>query len=340
MAVTVESTMGWAFLVARGRHRGYRSILVPDFLANSGERSLLNESISGDVHSAGPPQIRPLIAGSAGSITVVYRAHRMTPADLAEGGVDGSDGGLVTDEHGRPLDLLYGFVSRATGVAEAREDDLATAKRQVLDVYRRFLSDEAGFRTSTSRAYPVQVISEQAAPESRPAPAYRPAPAPAPSRARAPSIGGSPSRPADRAPARSGRRRLALILAAVAAVIGVLALGVGSVAWLRHSDGHATPRKCPLTSSDVGATCQISVEVAAPIADRGPFTVTFDRADGNGAKWTASVSDCAQPAPGKGCTVTVHATVPGNDQSKHTSTATIHDHNGTPVQTIPVEAYR
>ena len=312
MSVTVESTIGWAFLVARGRYRGYRSILVPDFLADTDERSVIAESISGDVDSAGSPRIRPLIAGNAGPITVVYRSHRMTPADLAAGEVGASDCEFVADEHGRPLDLLYGFVSRAIGVAEVREEDLATAKRQALDVYRQFLSDEAGFRTSTSHAYPVQVVAEPAVPKRRPA------------------------------PDDSGGRHIAPILAAVAAIVGVLVFGVVTVAWLRDSDEHPTLHKCHLASSDDGATCQIPVEIPAPIADRRPFTVHPDSPVRNGAKWTAQVSDCAQPAPGKGCIVTVTLTVivPGNDQTKHTNTVTIDDSKGKSVQTLSVEAYR
>jgi hypothetical protein len=217
MAATVQSTTGWAFLVARGRHRGYRSILVPDFLAESGEHSVLTEFLVGDVDSAGPPRILPLMAGRAGPITVVYRSHRMTPADLAD---VASEGQPVTDQHGRPLDLLYGFVSRARGISRAREGDLATAKRQALDVYRDFLTDEAGFRAPTSHAYPVEVVTEPSTSEPRPVAAYPPAPVPVMPRPGAPAA----------APTSRGRRTA--ILVAVAVLVGLLVAVVAIwLAW-------------------------------------------------------------------------------------------------------------
>lgn len=219
MATIGESSTGWAFLVARGRSRGYRSILVPDFLADSSERSVLTESLDGDVESAGPPRILPLMAGRAGPITVIYRSHRMTPADLADAAFDAPDGQPVTDQHGRPLDLLYGFVSRAPGISEARERDLATAKRQALDAYRDFLSDEVGFRTSTSHAYPVQVVTERAISNPRPATPHRPARVPVPRHALEPAA----------APTSQGRR--IAISVAVAAVVCVL-VTAGVAIWL------------------------------------------------------------------------------------------------------------
>jgi hypothetical protein len=220
VATIVQSTTGWAFLVARGRDRGYRSILVPDFLAESGERSVLTESLDADVDSAGPPRILPLKAGRAGPITVVYRSHRMTPADLADAAFDASAGQLVTDQHGRPLDLLYGFVSRAPGISAVRELDLATAKRLALDVYRDFLSDEAGFRTSTSRAYPVQVEAERADSQPPPVPPYQPAPVPVP----------PPPHAAEPAAAPTSRDHVIAILVA-AAVVGVIVIAVLAT-WL------------------------------------------------------------------------------------------------------------
>jgi hypothetical protein len=223
VATIVQSTTGWAFLVARGRDRGYRSILVPDFLAEGGERSVLTESLDADVDSAGPPRILPLKAGRAGPITVVYRSHRMTPADLTDAAVDASVGQLVTDQHGRPLDLLYGFVSRTPGISTVRECDLATAKRLALDVYRDFLGDEAGFRTSTSHAYPVQVEAEGAISKPRPVPPYQPAyqPAPVP----------VPPHAVEPAAAPTGRGHDIAILVAVAAVVGVIVIAVVAI-WL------------------------------------------------------------------------------------------------------------
>jgi len=240
----VQSTTGWAFLVARGRSRGYRSILVPDFLAESGEHSMLTEFLVGDVDSAGPPRILPLMAVRAGPITVVYRSHRMTPADLADAASDASDGQPVTDQHGRPLDLLYGFVSRAPGISQAREGDLATAKRQALDVYRDFLSDEAGFRTPTSHAYPVQVVAKPSISQPRPVAPYPPAPVPV--------------LPRPEEPAPTSRRRRTAILVAVAVLVGLLVIAVVAI-WLAWH-----PDKRPATPIRGGGAWQVNSNSAFP----------------------------------------------------------------------------
>jgi hypothetical protein len=144
----------------------------------------------------------------------------MTPADLTDAAFDASAGQLVTDQHGRALDLLYGFVSRAPGISAARELDLATAKGLALDVYRDFLSDEAGFRTSTSRAYQVQVEAERAVPKPRTAPPYQPAPVPIP----------VPPPAVEPAAAPTSRGQVIAILVAAAAV-GVIVIVVVAI-WL------------------------------------------------------------------------------------------------------------
>ncbi|HTY34011.1 hypothetical protein [Mycobacterium sp.] len=246
MAAAVQSTTGWAFLVARGRHRGYRSILAPDFLAESGEHRMLAEFIVDDVDSAGPPRIIPLMARRAGPVTVVYRSHRMTPADLADAASDASDGQPVTDQHGRPLDLLYGFVSRAPGISQAREDDLATAKCQALDVYRDFLSDEAGFRTATSHAYPVQIVAEPSTAQPRPVAPYPPTPVP-----------GLP-RPEESAAAPTSPGRRTAVIVAVAVLVGLLVIAVVAI-WLAWH-----PDKRPATPIRGGGGWQVNSNSAFP----------------------------------------------------------------------------
>ncbi|OLE25338.1 MAG: hypothetical protein AUG44_16360 [Actinobacteria bacterium 13_1_20CM_3_71_11] len=142
---------GWAFLVARGRHRGYRSILVPDFLAASNEYGLVTESVRGDVDPAGAPRVHRVTAPGSGPLTLVYRTRRVTGADLDHGHPDHGHpdhghpaGDPPTDEHGRPLDLLYGFVSRGGAVHEVDEADLRSAQEEALHAYRRFLTPYHG----------------------------------------------------------------------------------------------------------------------------------------------------------------------------------------------------
>src|ERR1700730_11400892 len=131
MSKDLRTPQGWAFLVARGRHRGYRSLLVPDFLAGTDQSGILTDAVSGDVAASSPPRIKSIKTSSMGEMTVIYRTHRLTYSDLERAleAVDKSADGhapdeVVTDEHGRPLDLLFGFVVRDQGISEAREADL------------------------------------------------------------------------------------------------------------------------------------------------------------------------------------------------------------------------
>ena len=162
---------GWAFLVARGRHRGYRSLLVPDFLAEVNQSGTLTDAVSGDVASSAP-RIRTIKTSAAGAITAVYRIQRLTYADLTQGSVTIDDAGgghapdeVVTDEHGRPLDLLFGFVVRNKRISEVQEADLTVARNEAMGAYRRFLVDEARFSPEVSRAFSLRSMVGR--PESR-----------------------------------------------------------------------------------------------------------------------------------------------------------------------------
>jgi hypothetical protein len=139
--VAVNDAEAWAFLVARGRHKGHRTILVPDFLAKGGVPGLLSESVDGAAGSQPVSVNTPM-----GMVTVLSRTHRLTSRDVE---------GLVIDEHGRPLELLYGFVCRAAGIREAHEDDFKEALEQSLQAYRRFLANE-NRPFERSRAFPMR----------------------------------------------------------------------------------------------------------------------------------------------------------------------------------------
>lgn len=143
----------WAFLVARGRRKGYRSVLVPDFLAESDEYGILGETVGGDFPAAGSPRIESVSAPMTGAITLAYQTQRLTYADLDEDrlptnntALSHATDDLITDEHGRPLDLLYGFVCRTPRIRETHEADLIAARAEALRAYRRFLADETGSR--------------------------------------------------------------------------------------------------------------------------------------------------------------------------------------------------
>lgn len=95
----------------------------------------------------------------AGIVAALSRTHRLTWRDV-DGGTTAESGqgdGLVTDEHGRPLELLYGFICRAGGIREVHEDDFKEALEQSLQAYRRFLADEDR-PFEQSRAFPMRTL--------------------------------------------------------------------------------------------------------------------------------------------------------------------------------------
>jgi hypothetical protein len=176
---------GWAFLVARGRRQGYRSILVPDFLAEAGEYGLLDEVVHGDVPASSGPRIEHLASSAAGRLTLAYRTSSLTYADLGRdrqpAGGDAAKhgpGDIVVDEHGRPLELLYGFVSPAPGLRQADETDLRTAREEALRAYRRFLTDEDSFTVQLSAPFRLLSVVDRPAEPILPAPDRRPGPPP------------------------------------------------------------------------------------------------------------------------------------------------------------------
>src|SRR3954469_9087360 len=103
-----ESVIAWPFLVARGRHRGYRTILAPGFLTERRLHGLLSDSTSGEQMDASRAREVEVERPEVGALTLVYRTENMTEAELDGGRGDG----LATDEHGRPLEMLYGIVCR------------------------------------------------------------------------------------------------------------------------------------------------------------------------------------------------------------------------------------
>jgi hypothetical protein len=150
MTTTTGRTAGWPFLVARGRRQDYRCVLVPEFLDRLGGRGFLADSVSGN-DSGAPPTVAHLADAPGGPITLVYRAHRLTRADLAD-----TSEPYVLDEHGRPLHLLYGlaYQNQSVRVFADVEPDLDVALAAALSAYRDFWRDEIGFRTRTSKPVP------------------------------------------------------------------------------------------------------------------------------------------------------------------------------------------
>jgi hypothetical protein len=176
-----DTASGWHFLVARGRHTGYRTLLAPDFLT---ERRLQGQ-LSDNAAAAGPPRLHQTTIDSpeVGPLTLVYRNERLAHSDLDGRAVNGSP--PVTDEHGRPLEMLYGIVTRRRPSAAPDERDLATARVAALNSYHRFLADEDAYDVDTSMALTLHtpLAQRHQTAETTPPPRTRP---PAPRRPSSP----------------------------------------------------------------------------------------------------------------------------------------------------------
>ena len=224
--------LGWAFLIARGRRTGYRSILVPGFLVESNAYGVLGDIVGGDSPPSGSPRVVSAMVPAVGAITLAYQSQRLGHADLkaqpsppedtAVG--DGADD-PITDEHGRPLELLYGFVCRAPSLRATHEADLLRARAEALGAYRRFLADETDFSVAVSEPFTLQSVTADLDELHQPLPSPR-------------DVAGPPRPP--RGPARTqslpARRRLRMDPIIVALVV-VIASGI---VWIALSVGPDT----------------------------------------------------------------------------------------------------
>lgn len=188
-------TTGWPFLVARGRTRDYRTVLVPDFLADRGLHALLGDTLP--IPEPGAPAGRTTVEHpDTGTLTVSSRCAVLRPTDV--------DASTTRDEHGRPLVYLYGMVQGPNAPGTDPDD----ARERALSSYRRFLADEQGFTFDRSVAFPrtppipapatpvpqrgsPPVIADASIPE-RPLAGHRPATGLRPEQARPPgrNVGG------------------------------------------------------------------------------------------------------------------------------------------------------
>ncbi|GAA3596559.1 hypothetical protein [Kribbella ginsengisoli] len=164
--MTEQPTPGWAFLVARGRRKGYQSLLMPEFLVQGNEYGALGQLSSSD-QPGSAPRISRIEGLASGDLALAYVTYRLTPADLA-----GTPAvGPVTDEFGRPLELLYGVVCRGLDIIGLDDSDLATAHIEALQTYQRFLADESGFVLASAQPFALRSITA-------PMPVRQPAPVP------------------------------------------------------------------------------------------------------------------------------------------------------------------
>ncbi len=143
---------GWAFLVGRGRHTVYRTLLAPGFLVDENLHHVLAQSTG----TALTARVRSVQVSNprVGELSIGYRSEQLTA-----GAVDTEGSGSVeplTDEHGRPLEIVYGVVSCAELEEPLDAEDLQTARAQAIESYRRFLADEDGHQVESSAPFSLR----------------------------------------------------------------------------------------------------------------------------------------------------------------------------------------
>jgi hypothetical protein len=250
-----EAARGWPFLIARGRHRGYRTVLAPDFLAKRNLQGVLSDSATGDGLEPGRARTAEVDAPAVGPMTLCFRIERVNAADV-NGHLPDEDA-IATDEHGRPLEILYGVVARGRLSGRVHDGDLGAARSQALRSYRRFLEQEDAFDVDASPAFSLRGVTAMVpaapAPPRRTTTALptRPAPAPAP------------------APPPAAERRPAIGALATVAVAAVLLLLVVWWAFLR-------PSPTTVDVADASAQCNANgVTLSATVSANKATTVTY-----------------------------------------------------------------
>lgn len=245
--------MGWPFLVARGRRRGYSTLLAPHQLIAAQDYGFLEEAV-GPVPAGQPYRHGTATTARGRSLTLLWAEHPATEADLVDAaGMTGRPSAagqalrapVLRDEHSRPLLLAYGFVCAApvsAGSCTAVLRDLARCREAALATYRRFLADEDGFMLAGSDAFALTCAVPPADRHQLAAPAPDTArPRPKPGAAVPATTGG-------RGTGTMGRR------GAVAAVGGLLVALAAGAFWLHGSSGGHPPPGCPAPATTVAAS--------------------------------------------------------------------------------------
>lgn len=259
MDATPVAPTGWPFLVARGRRKGYRVLLVPAPLAESNQSWLLAEALGPPPAAARSVRVESVAASGTGPICCAYRTERWGEEDRA-----GGPGPL--DEHGRPLEILYGVVCATPDTLDPDSADLEVARSAAHATYHRFLTDEAGFLPERSQAFDLQSRLFPG-PDSRRASAGPPVLV---------ALGSQPQpEPASAAmsPQPADGKRLWVLVALSAMVV---ALGVAAWALLlRSSDGTVVRVRVEATTTSVECDRSDLVRFDAVVTSTGQARVTF-----------------------------------------------------------------
>lgn len=245
-----DVVLGWPFLVARGRQTDYRTVSAPDFLVQANAYGVLSDSVrradmcDGDVRAVA-------IDSPVGELTATYTSERLEGPDP----LSAAGGRWPTDEHGRPLQILYGVVTRHSPNGAVHARDLGDARRQAIAGFRRFLADEQRFTVDATPGLQLRGVT----PRSSASSASVPLPPPPPDR-------------------RPSRRSMPLRIGAGAAAVVVVAAAL----WVLLHDPGVRPQPRPIVTvaiqpqPDPGSCTEPMVLTAR---------ITVDRATKLGYHW-------------------------------------------------------
>src|SRR5262249_7202971 len=124
---------------------------APDFLVTNNLHGLLSECAGVESPDVSGRHATEIDNTEVGRVSLSYRTEQLRSRDL-----DNSSGGspdLVLDEYGRPLEFLYGVVSRQRLPGEIDERDLQHARGEAVSSYRLFLANEEAFRVNVSKSF-------------------------------------------------------------------------------------------------------------------------------------------------------------------------------------------
>ena len=140
---------GWPFLIGAGRRHEYRTLVAPDFLVEAAAYGALDRYVGRTADGEiGAVEIR----WADRPFWAVYRTETVTEADVPD----------PRDEHGRPLQVLAGFVCPGR-VPAPDTADLAVARDAGMAVYRRYLDAEDRFGVVASTPFPLRSVLPRAA---------------------------------------------------------------------------------------------------------------------------------------------------------------------------------
>lgn len=275
---------GFAFLVARGRHTGFRTLLAPGFLVEQDLHQVLAEATGASRAGGDETRIVEVDSAAVGPFSLGYTSEPVARAEIEPSDADGRE--LLEDEHGRALEIVYGVVCRAELPGPLNVEDLRIARADAVQRYRSFLTDETAQRVELSNPFELHSNTRE--------------------RGDTTSRAGGPEPATGEAGGTSARRKWWPTFRAAAAIAIVLALAVTGA--LIALDGPEPPTvtvysSLPLHGAEGSRSAQMvrGMQLALQRADgkAGRFEVKYESLDDSpGSRgWTRqAVADNARKA--------------------------------------------